>query len=50
MAKPPTGDVPMGVLVGLSAATVVVMLAAPATSGAFDEAEPALQRKMAKKA
>jgi len=50
MAKPPTADAPMGVLVGLLAAAVVALLAVPATSRAFDEAELARQRKMARKA
>ena len=48
MAEPPAENAVMGVVVGLVAAMVVVLLAVPATSLAFDKAEVDRRRKPAK--
>ena len=49
MAEPPTENVTMGIMVGLVAAIVVVLLAVPATSLAFDQAEVDRRRRRTEK-
>ena len=49
MADPPAENAPVGILVGVVCALVVVLLAVPATSLTFDQAEVDRRRKRARR-